>query len=106
MTVWVGAAFVLAGVVLSLLQVQWACRTPRPPTRFSDIAASLPRRTGRISNIAIAVLLFGGVALVLGDEPWWVRWPAFLALAAGTAGLQTLAIRLLRRPATAASTER
>jgi hypothetical protein len=97
MTVWVASTFLLAGVVLSLLRVQWACRAPRPPTRFSDIAGALPSRTGRISNIAIALLLIGGVALLLADEPWWVRWSAFLATAAATAGLQTLALRLFRR---------
>ena len=103
MTVWVATAFVLAGVVLALLQVQWACRTPRPPTRFSEIAESLPRRTRRISNTAIALLLFTGVVLSIGDQPWWVRWPAFLAIAGATAGVQTLALRLFRRRETPAS---
>jgi ABC-type multidrug transport system permease subunit len=52
--------------------------------------------------VAIALLLFTGVALLIGDQPWWVRWPAFLVSAAVTAGIQVVALTLRRRRALAA----
>ena len=102
MTVVVAVALVSAGVVLSVLQVHWAHRAPEPPARLQDVGRSLPRRLRVLSGIAVPLLLFSGVTLVIGDQPWWVRWPAFLAVAAAAAGVQVLALRVRRHRAPAA----
>ena len=99
MTVLVATALILAGVTLAVLQVQWAHRTPEPPGRIADVGASLPRRTRVVSGVAAALLLFSGVALLIGDQPWWVRWSAFIAAAAAMTGVQALFLGLRRRRA-------
>ena len=101
MTVLMALALLLAGLTLSVLQVQWALRAPEPPARLQDVGASLPRRTRIVAGVCAPLLLFTGVVLLIGDQPWWVRWPAFIAAAAAMTGVQGLALRRRRAPAAA-----
>ena len=101
MTLVIGAAMIVAGVVTGVLQVRWAQRQGGTPTSLGEVSRFLPDRVRTVSSVAIAGLLVAGALVAGAGRPWWVHYLALIAGGAGTAGAQALAVRRNRsRPGT------
>jgi hypothetical protein len=101
MTLVIGSAMIIAGVVVGVLQVRWAGRQGGTPTSLGEVSSHLPDRVRTASSVAIAGLLVAGALVAGHGRPWWVHYLAIIVGGAGTAGAQALAVRHNRsRPGT------
>jgi hypothetical protein len=101
MTLVIGLAMIVAGVVVGVLQVRWAERQGGTPTSLGEVSGLLPDRVRTVSSVAIAGLLVAGALIAGNGRPWWVHYLAIIGGGVATAGAQALAVRRNRsRPGT------
>jgi hypothetical protein len=92
MTLVIGWAMVVAGVVVGVLQVRWAGRRGTP-TSLGQVSGLLPDRVRTVSSVAIAGLVVAGALIAGSGGPWWVDYLAIICGGVATAGAQTVAVR-------------